>query len=231
MLFATYSGRADPPAGLSPYGTVLPPNRNGPLPLTLFTGDPSFGPYDMSYYTLGYAFEHRINRAAYAAPERALRAGEGEGRFLSTKALQQPRQRLQEPHRDAAADGPRPAVVTDTSLLATFDTGPLSHQLVVGMDARRGNTRQINTNCAHRALDLGAPVYGMASEVPGQPGLERAFEAHGGGLATCGTRSSSARAGPCAAGRCAAKARATRPTTRWRSTRCSATTPPPARSA
>ena len=61
VLFATYSqSQWMRQQGITPYGTLLP-NRNGTLPVTLFTGDPSFGGYDVESTTVGYALEQALN--------------------------------------------------------------------------------------------------------------------------------------------------------------------------
>lgn len=168
VLFGTYSGsRWLRMQGISPYGTVLP-NRNGPLPRTLFTGEPAFGPYAVEQYTLGYAFEHRISPQLSLRQNVRYEQEKGEGRFVSNQALQQPRQRLQ--NRVASLQkADYDILVTDTLLLATFDALGMSHRLVVGMDARRGKSDQANTNCRIAPLDLYAPVYGMSATCPATP--------------------------------------------------------------
>ncbi|MGR4869465.1 TonB-dependent siderophore receptor [Variovorax sp. LARHSF232] len=167
VLFATYShSRWIRMQGISPYGTVLP-NRNGKLPLSLFTGEPNFGPYDVEQSTVGYAFEHRIN------PKLVLRQGvryekeQGEGRLVANGALAA-NQRTQ--NRTASLqDLNYDILVTDTSLLSEFEALGLSHRLVAGLDARKGSSDQASTACRIGALDLFAPTYGMPVTCPAKP--------------------------------------------------------------
>lgn len=149
--------------GTSPYGTLLQ-NPNGTVRRTMFTGEPSFGVYDVEQKTLGYSLEHRFD------PQITLRQGvryeeeSGTGNFVALGALQ-PNRRLQ--NRTATRQYlDFDILATDTSILAKVQTGPVAHQLVIGLDARKGHSRQGSRSCAIAPLDLFNPVYGMSATCP-----------------------------------------------------------------
>ncbi|MCU4121300.1 TonB-dependent siderophore receptor [Variovorax sp. N23] len=164
VLFATYS-RSEwmRQQGITPYGTLLP-NRNGTLSTRLFTGDPSFGVYDVESTTIGYALEHRFSPAMTLRQNVRYESEKGTGNFVSNQALQA-NQRLQnrQATRQYMDDD---MLATDTSLLSQFSALGLQHRLVAGLDARTSHSYQGQRRCAIGALDLFNPVYGMAATCP-----------------------------------------------------------------
>jgi iron complex outermembrane recepter protein len=164
VLFATYSqSQWMRQQGISPYGTVLP-NRNGTLSRTLFTGDPSFGGYDVESTTVGYALEHRLSDTMTFRQNVRYESEKGTGNFVSNQALQA-NQRLQ--NRQATRQYlDYDLLATDTSLLSRFDALGVKHQLVTGLDVRSGHSYQAQRRCTMGALDLFNPVYGVAATCP-----------------------------------------------------------------
>ena len=164
VLFATYSqSEWMRQQGITPYGTLLP-NRNGTLPRTMFTGDPSFGVYDVESTTVGYALEHRVSDAMTFRQNVRYETEKGTGNFVSNQALQA-NQRLQ--NRQATRQYlDYDLLATDTSLLSRFDALGVKHQLVTGLDVRSGHSYQAQRRCTIGALDLFNPVYGVAATCP-----------------------------------------------------------------
>jgi iron complex outermembrane receptor protein len=164
VLFATYSqSQWMRQQGISPYGTVLP-NRNGTLSRTLFTGDPSFGGYDVESKTVGYALEHKLSDTMTFRQNVRYESEKGTGNFVSNLALQA-NQRLQ--NRQATRQYlDYDLLATDTSLLSRFDALGVKHQLVTGLDVRSGHSYQAQRRCTIGALDLFNPVYGVAATCP-----------------------------------------------------------------
>ena len=164
VLFATYSqSQWMRQQGITPYGTLLP-NRNGTLPVTLFTGDPSFGGYDVESTTVGYALEHKLSDTMTFRQNVRYESEKGSGNFVSNQALQA-NQRLQ--NRQATRQYlDYDLLATDTSLLSRFEALGVKHQLVTGLDVRSGHTYQAQRRCTIGALDLFNPVYGMAATCP-----------------------------------------------------------------
>ena len=149
--------------GITPYGTLLP-NRNGTLSRTMFTGDPSFGVYDVESTTVGYALEHKVSDAMTFRQNVRYETEKGTGNFVSNQALQA-NQRLQ--NRQASRQYmDYDLLATDTSLLSRFDALGVKHQLVTGLDVRSGTSLLASRTCRIGALDLFAPVYGMQATCP-----------------------------------------------------------------
>lgn len=164
VLFATYSqSQWMRQQGITPYGTLLP-NSNGTLPVTMFTGDPSFGGYDVESKTVGYTLEHKMSEAMTFRQNVRYETEKGTGNFVSNQALQA-NQRLQ--NRQASRQYmDYDLLATDTSLLSRFEALGVKHQLVTGLDARSGTSLLASRTCRIGALDLFAPVYSMQATCP-----------------------------------------------------------------
>lgn len=164
VIFTSYSNsKWIRQQGTTPYGTLLP-NPNGIVRRTLFTGDASFGGYDVEQKTLGYSLEHRFNPALTLRQGVRYEEESGTGNFVALQALQSNR-RLQ--NRSATRQYlDFDIVATDTSLLYKVDTGPVAHQWVLGVDARRGHSRQGSRSCTIAPLDLFNPQYGVPATCP-----------------------------------------------------------------
>jgi iron complex outermembrane receptor protein len=149
--------------GISPVGTLLP-NINGSVPVTRFSGEPSFGPYDVSKSTGGVTFEHRFSPALVLRHNSRGEREEGIGRGVFNGTLQA-NQRLQN-RTVSFQEMDYYSVATDTSVLSEFSTGALSHRAVVGFDARRAMSNLGNRNCTIAPLDLFNPVYNVPVVCP-----------------------------------------------------------------
>ncbi len=149
--------------GVSPFGTVLP-NPNGVVPLTRFTGDPGFGPYEIEQNTLGLSYEQRLSNGIVLRHSARYETEEGIGRAVFNQALQANR-RLQ--NRTATIQGiDYDLLATDTSVLSRFDWGGTRHTLVAGLDARTGTSLTASKTCTIAPLDLFNPVYNVPTNCP-----------------------------------------------------------------
>jgi iron complex outermembrane receptor protein len=149
--------------GISPFGTLLP-NPNGRLPLSLFTGDPGFGPYRIDQTTVGASVEYRFDNGIVLRHNARYETEDGEGRFVANQALRADR-RTQ--NRTATVQGiDYDLLATDTSVLSRFDWGASAHTLVVGLDARTGTSLLASKNCTIAPLDLFNPVYNVPTVCP-----------------------------------------------------------------
>lgn len=164
VIFATYSqSEWLRQQGVTPYGTLLP-NPNGPIPVTRFTGEPSFGPYDVEQTTLGYSLEHQFNPGLALRQNVRYEVEKGSGNIVANAALQANR-RLQ--NRTATRQYmDYDLLATDTSLLANFSAMGVTHRLVAGLDARSGTSLLSSRSCTIPALNLYNPVYGVAATCP-----------------------------------------------------------------
>lgn len=164
VVFATYSqSEWMRQQGITPYGTLLP-NPNGAVPVTRYTGDPSFGAYDIEQTTLGYALEHQFNPDLVLRQNVRYEVEKGTGNFVSNGTLQA-NQRLQ--NRNATRQYmDYDLLATDTSVLAGFSAFGLKHRLVAGLDARTGTSSQASRTCTIAPMNLYSPVYGVPATCP-----------------------------------------------------------------
>lgn len=125
-------------------------------------GDPDWEFYDRTYYALGYAFDHRFNdvwqfrqNLRYTKSDlefQALSVGTGTTAVAADGTLS----------RSAGiVDEDISQFAIDNNFQADFNTGPLTHTLLLGLDHQRSNTNYRwqygvapSTNVAH-------PIYGQ----------------------------------------------------------------------
>jgi iron complex outermembrane receptor protein len=164
VVFATYSHREWlRQQGITPYGTVLP-NANGKLSTTLYTGEPSFGPYNITGGSLGYSLEHRLSASQTLRQNVRYESQSGTGNFVSNGTLQA-NGRLQ--NRMATRQYMDDSILaTDTSLLTRFAALDMQHRLVTGLDLRTSEERLATRRCQIAALNLYNPVYGVQATCP-----------------------------------------------------------------
>lgn len=162
----------DPEAGAFNYvpavGTVLPGVVH--IPRSLDTGDPSYDVYKKEEASVAYRFEHRFSDALrfrqnfrYMHNSQTIRhVGDGSDYDATGTALE----------RIAYNNyGTVDAVMVDNQLVADFATGPIRHELVVGVDFQ--NT-QFNHHLYYTRLDganppdlvIDDPVYGQPVPPP-----------------------------------------------------------------
>ncbi|MFJ3045337.1 TonB-dependent siderophore receptor [Herbaspirillum chlorophenolicum] len=143
--------------GLPPQGTILP-NRNGQLPSSLFTGEPSAQPYQGSQLRLGYELEHRFGNdwkllQSFRAQQTELT---GTGVFNENLATNQRTQGRSARKQDFNVT----SLQADTALLHTFEAAG-RHEMRVGVDLAMSRHRVQLRNCRIGAIDLFQPRYGM----------------------------------------------------------------------
>lgn len=164
VVFATYSASQWlRQQGITPYGTVLP-NPNGPLRPTLFTGDPGAGSYDVEQYTVGYNLQHRLPSGLTLRQNLRYEEEKGSGHFVALQALR-PDRRTQ-PRQYMRQEMDYDLIAVDTSALLPLATGALQHQIVLGLDARRGHSLLGIKRCTIAALNLYAPSYNAPTRCP-----------------------------------------------------------------
>lgn len=138
-------------------GTVKP-NPFGRLPASRFVGEPDFDKYDLTLATIGYEFEHRFNetwqvrqnlRYAYLSNVQDGVFGSGlepDGRTYNRYA-DEGRSRLGN-------------FGVDNQVLADFDTGPIAHKLLMGLDYQYNDYSDWGTYADVDPIDIFDPVYG-----------------------------------------------------------------------
>jgi iron complex outermembrane receptor protein len=138
-------------------GTVLA-NPNGTIPRHRFAGEPGF---DRDYawrLQVGYQFEHRLHASLHLQHSLRVQYFEfGENAHFPLGLLDDQRRVDRFVSRvDISATN----IGTDTHLAWTFQTGPLAHRLLGGVDVLWDRFRFTSRSGSVAPLDLFTPVYG-----------------------------------------------------------------------
>jgi iron complex outermembrane receptor protein len=172
MLTLLTSFQYDPAAGffnsLPGQGTVFS-NPNGKIPTSRFTGDPNFDTFERTQYAIGYLFEHRFNDVWTVRQNfRYLYVGEEMDLVFPLDGFQPDLRTvdcgafLDREHLDA--------ITLDNQSQAKFDTGPLQHALLFGLDYQRAiRDRRFGFGTAP-SLELFSPIYHQAITRPDTTG-------------------------------------------------------------
>ncbi|BCH21112.1 TonB-dependent siderophore receptor [Mesorhizobium sp. L-8-3] len=138
-------------------GTVKP-NPFGRLPASRFVGEPDFDKYDLTLATIGYEFQHRFNetwqvrqnlRYAYLRNVQDGVFGSGlepDGRTYN---------RYADEGRSQLGN-----FAVDNQAQADFDTGPVRHKLLMGLDYQYNDYSDWGTYADVDPIDIFDPVYG-----------------------------------------------------------------------
>lgn len=150
-----------PIRGLPAEGTVLS-NPNGSIARDRFVGVPGIDNYTTEQQMFGYELEHRF--APNITLRQKLRYNEYDldGAFSSPTSLAANKRNYnrQVQWRDVKGE----VFTMDNQLNVQFDTGPFSHDVLVGLDWFDFHTDDIRHNSSLAAIDLYNPSY---SVVPG----------------------------------------------------------------
>jgi iron complex outermembrane receptor protein len=165
-LRASYTGdRSNRPTGFVPYAGFVRPLPDGRrIPIDLYVSDPSADRYDRDQYEAGYTLETRLSPSlrfvsngrfgrinlAYAGL-----AGQTSGNPLLANG------RYALARGNFRQDGWLDNVTLDNRLDLTFTTGPLSHDLLGGLDYSFSKTASIQRTGTAPPLDIFAPTYGV----------------------------------------------------------------------
>lgn len=147
-------------------GTLYPNPVNGRLPWNRYAGEPGFDRFDRDQGSIGYAFEHRFNDSLtfsqnlrYTQNDVFLRALNRNGELLANnRTLNRAAFRI-----DAAAR----AFTLDNRLEAKFDTGPLKHTALLGLDYRNEVSQYDVGRGPAPSIQIFNPIYGAPVADPG----------------------------------------------------------------
>lgn len=151
---------------LPAYGTLTPNKQGNFLPNSMFVGEPGFDSYNNDQASIGYEFEHRFNETwqvrQHARYVYLTHTEEGVfGAGLEDEAAEPGTPLYGQYSRYADAGGTRLSGVTiDNQAQADFDTGPLAHTLLVGLDYKRYTYRDYASEGSVDPIDIFNPVYG-----------------------------------------------------------------------
>ncbi|SFG55172.1 iron complex outermembrane recepter protein [Methylobacterium gossipiicola] len=160
--------------GFPAVGTVFPRNFGngivGRLPVNFYDGDRGIERSDRTQASIEYLFDHRVNENL---------AFHSAGRYLRTQGDYRSVYSAFSPLNGPFASGPllpravignqvdAEAFTMDSNAVATFDTGPLAHTFLLGVDHRSFSTRTLGTPFPTApSLNVLAPDYAMAIAFP-----------------------------------------------------------------
>lgn len=150
-----------------PGGATLQSNPFGRIPVSRYLGEPGFDRTTQEQWSLGYAFEHRImpglevrQNLRYFDVTHDVQAMRGDGDLLFDRLF------FRTPIY-VAADAQNFAV--DTQIQADFATGPLTHEVLVGIDYQNSRSTNVSLLASpftaplnYIPIDVFNPVYGSA---------------------------------------------------------------------
>ncbi|MFT3965789.1 MAG: TonB-dependent siderophore receptor [Sphingobium sp.] len=157
--------KVNPWSPTTAYGTALP-NPNGDLPIKLSINDTEYPAIQKNnYWTLGYVLDHKFSDAiAFHQSVRYQDFHNSWDRWLFVSSISSDYRTVGRFfYGPFSEDGTY--FRADSNLSARFDTGPLSHYVLAGIDYGRKKYDQSNVyDPGPYYLDLYAPVYGTVSE-------------------------------------------------------------------
>ncbi|RWQ36018.1 MAG: TonB-dependent siderophore receptor [Mesorhizobium sp.] len=145
---------------LPAYGTIRPGKDGKYLPNSMFVGEPDFDTYNNDQASIGYEFDHRFNETWQVRQHaryvylKHYEEGVFGGGLLNDEG---------DYSRYADAGGTRLSGVTiDNQAQADFDTGPLAHTLLIGLDYKRYTYRDYasSNDMIGDDFNIFDPVYG-----------------------------------------------------------------------
>nr|WP_186363576.1 TonB-dependent siderophore receptor [Rhizobium sp. ACO-34A] len=141
-----------------PAAAVLLPNPNGHIPFSRFVGEPDWE-YETSERTaIGYEFEHRFNDTVQFEQNFRYTHLTNHRQYLQASGALVDNRLLNRTYnlRDIENDG----IAIDSRFRFDFDTGPVEHKAIVGLDYLWGKSRWLEQRGAATAIDIYNPVYG-----------------------------------------------------------------------
>ncbi|WPX80586.1 TonB-dependent siderophore receptor [Pseudomonas sp. MH9.3] len=146
------------------WGSVLHSPTGRRIDVDFYDGERNFEKSDRAYYSLGYAFEHHFNDVWTVRQNARYLRAEGVYRSIYNS-------NLQADYRTAtrstiATDVDMDAYTVDNQLQAKFDTGPLQHTFLTGLDYQNTSTDTKAGYGKGPNLDIFEPVYGAPVTTP-----------------------------------------------------------------
>lgn len=167
----------DPNAALTnwmPALGTLQANPNGKIPYDFFSGNPNYNNFDRTQATIGYEFEHHLNDVWTLRQN--LRFMHSDSEFKAYSVL---------PNANAWASASScggvaflclgrqsthyieqfNALAVDNQAEADFDTGPIEHKVLLGLDYQLVDAQSIYGNGATTYINYLNPVYESAPSI------------------------------------------------------------------
>ncbi len=146
------------------WGSVLHSPTGRKIDVDFYDGEKNFEKSDREYYSLGYAFEHHFNDVWTVRQNARYLRAEGIYRSLYNSNLQADYRTSN--RSTIATDVDMDAYTLDNQVQAKFDTGPLQHTLLMGLDYQNTSTDTKQGYGAGPTLDIFDPVYGAPVATP-----------------------------------------------------------------
>lgn len=139
-------------------GTVLP-NPNGKIPFNRFTGEPAFDEYNPLMAMIGYEFEHRIDETFMIRQNARYSYLSNDEQFGVFGAGLEADGRTYNRYADLGISDYGNFAI-DNQVQAKFDTGPLAHTLLLGLDYQYTDYSDQGSSAEIDPIDIFDPVYG-----------------------------------------------------------------------
>lgn len=144
-------------------GTLLA-NPHGQIPEDTYVSEPDHDHFERREYDIGYKFDYRLNDTwsfhqgfRYGDVKATYDTIYGAGLQADLRTLDRYAYLVEEDARDVALD---------SSVTANLRTGPLSHQILFGVDYRHGEDTDGTGFAAGPSIDVYNPVYGQVFPRP-----------------------------------------------------------------
>ena len=146
------------------WGSVLHSPIGRKIDVDFYDGEKNFEKSDREYYSLGYAFEHHFDDVWTVRQNARYLRAEGVYRSLYNSYLRADYRTSK--RSTIATDVDMDAYNLDNQLQAKFDTGPLRHTLLMGLDYQNTSTDTKAGYGSGPDLDIFDPVYGAPVATP-----------------------------------------------------------------
>ena len=142
------------------------PGPNGFIPVNRFTSEPIFDKYETTTSAITSLFEHRFNDALLVRSNMRYQYIDGVYNSMYPDVYSSPADPFLDPARRTVAryqfaqKSKKNRFTTDNNAVARFDTGPVSHKMLAGLDFRQYfETGASGDGFDPRPFDLYAPTY------------------------------------------------------------------------
>ncbi|MGO0792254.1 TonB-dependent siderophore receptor [Herbaspirillum seropedicae] len=153
--------------GLALSGAVTS-NVNGPVPRSLFIGEPGARPYAANQTRIGYSLTHRFDDGWTLNNNLRYQQSQMSGQLVSSNNLSSTSRILTRSGTDQTFEGQTFSI--DTNVQRSFHTALGKHELTLGTDYL--NTREDTitySNCSVASLNVYSPVYGASINCAATP--------------------------------------------------------------
>ena len=160
LTVLTHFQREDigPTLGFLPASGTLLNNPHGEIPRSRFTGEPDYDHFDKTEWSVGYLLEHSFNdtwtvrqNARFGQIDMDLGQVYGAGLDADERTLLR---------NVFTSDEKATAFAIDNQIQAAFETGPVEHTALLGVDYQRHHFDQESGASAGPPLDIYDPDYG-----------------------------------------------------------------------